>query len=1042
MADRLRKFGPSASIRARGDCAETSLGAAGTSARATAFIWLLALAASVSSANAASANLALQVSAETAPPGGWAQIKISLATPALVGSGRIVMDFDPSVFTAIASPGVFGASGDAYGEATISGLHLDAQFFSPTGGIGRLRGLPVLVISANLASGAQLGKTVAITADESQSQWKDPAGNLYSVSVTPGSVTVGGSLSIRGAYPGGGLLPAGTSVALVGAGFSAATTVSIDGVISSASYSSQQQSMSMTLPAPVDLMGKRIVAKNPDGSEADYYSVLNSMYPIAVQSNGPQGLQPLFPSQAWNVPMTASIGELGGAVAIQNPNTVSVAVRRVTYQNCCGPESIGDDETDTIPPGFWGIYAGHDDSQMVITAPLPIQALQFNVCGAPASGPTCPSPLRVASFAPQVTTSPVNAISWQWQTGSAPPPARTVPFNGDPSMVYTATAATSSGGAWLSVTPQSALDTALTVTADPAGLAPGTYQGAITVTPALGSALTIPATLTVTASEPPPVTASPSSLKFNWVYGAAAPAAQTIAFSTPAGPAPFTAYVNPSQPNLLWLQVTPASGTAAAALTVSVDPTAFGPPQNAIGTFTGSIVINGPNDAITIPVQFTISGLVAYPVSIVFSGQTGTGAQTQSVYLTPNPSAAPSISVATTTGSGWLSAAVKNTAQVDITVNPAGLSQGTYMGVVTINAAGTGSVQVPVTLAVWSAPPALTVTPASLTFVVPVGGLVAQQTFSVTSGGVAVPFTINTTSTGNWLFAVDPNAAPTPAAVTVLAQSPGFAPGEYDGSITVTGPAGAVNVPVTLLVTTGSGVLPSIGSVVNAASQMPGAVAPGEIVTIYGYGVGPSQTAGFTLDSLSNAATMLNGAQVLFDGRPAPLLYGSAGQVNAIVPYEVASQASTAVEVVSSGIKSQAWGVAVTASAPAILTVSGSGAGQGAVLNQDNSVNGASNPAARGSVIQIFATGEGQTSPPGVTGSITQSSNMPVLPVTVTIGGMDCAIQYAGSALGAVAGLLQVNAVVPAGVTPGATVPITLMAGGMRSPDGVTIAVQ
>jgi uncharacterized protein (TIGR03437 family) len=190
-------------------------------------------------------------------------------------------------------------------------------------------------------------------------------------------------------------------------------------------------------------------------------------------------------------------------------------------------------------------------------------------------------------------------------------------------------------------------------------------------------------------------------------------------------------------------------------------------------------------------------------------------------------------------------------------------------------------------------------------------------------------------------------------------------------------------------------------------------------------------------------ATTLNGAQVLFDGRPAPMIYGSAGQVNAIVPYEVANQASTIVEVVSAGTKSEAWGIAVTATAPAILTLSGSGAGQGSVLNQDNSVNGASNPAARGSVIQIFATGEGQTLPAGVTGSITQSdTKVPALPVTVTIGGIDATVQYACSAPGAVAGLLQVNATVPAGVTPGAAVPISLAVGGVRSPDGVTVAVQ
>jgi uncharacterized protein (TIGR03437 family) len=64
----------------------------------------------------------------------------------------------------------------------------------------------------------------------------------------------------------------------------------------------------------------------------------------------------------------------------------------------------------------------------------------------------------------------------------------------------------------------------------------------------------------------------------------------------------------------------------------------------------------------------------------------------------------------------------------------------------------------------------------------------------------------------------------------------------------------------------------------------------------------------------------------------------------------------------------------VAASAPGIFTLDATGIGPGAVLNQDNSVNGVANPAARGSVMSIDATGEGQTSPAGVTGSVTQSS--------------------------------------------------------------------
>ena len=113
------------------------------------------------------------------------------------------------------------------------------------------------------------------------------------------------------------------------------------------------------------------------------------------------------------------------------------------------------------------------------------------------------------------------------------------------------------------------------------------------------------------------------------------------------------------------------------------------------------------------------------------------------------------------------------------------------------------------------------------------------------------------------------------------------------------------------------------------------------------------------------------------------------------------------------------------------------------MLNQDSTSNGPSNPASIGTVIQIYATGEGQTSPLGVTGSVTQSNTKtPVLPVTVTIGGINAAVSYAGSAPDAVAGLLQINAVVPPGVTPGSAVPITLKVGNAVSQDGVTIAVK
>jgi len=250
-------------------------------------------------------------------------------------------------------------------------------------------------------------------------------------------------------------------------------------------------------------------------------------------------------------------------------------------------------------------------------------------------------------------------------------------------------------------------------------------------------------------------------------------------------------------------------------------------------------------------------------------------------------------------------------------------------------------------------------------------------------------------------------------------------------------------VPVTIDVTPASDLSPYMGTIVNAASQIQGAIAPGEIITIYGYSVGPFETAGFAVDSSGKVITSLQGATVLFDGKPAPLIYGSASQLNVMVPYEIASETSTVISLNYGGVTSTAWAVPVATSAPGIFTIAGDGVGPGAVLNQDNSVNSAANPAARGSVIQIYATGEGQTSPAGVTGSVTQSNTKtPLLPVTVSIGGVEAVVQYAGSAPDSVAGLFQVNAVVPEGIAAGSAVPVTVSVGGVQSQTGVTIAVK
>jgi uncharacterized protein (TIGR03437 family) len=134
------------------------------------------------------------------------------------------------------------------------------------------------------------------------------------------------------------------------------------------------------------------------------------------------------------------------------------------------------------------------------------------------------------------------------------------------------------------------------------------------------------------------------------------------------------------------------------------------------------------------------------------------------------------------------------------------------------------------------------------------------------------------------------------------------------------------------------------------------------------------------------------------NGVPAPLIYSATGQMNAVVPYGVGTSGSATIQVKSTGALSATWDVPLAPSVPGVFTLAGTGLGQAAVVNQDGSINGVSNPAARGSVIEVYATGEGLTQPAGVTGSVTSGVITPLLPVTAQVGGMDAHVMFAGSA--------------------------------------------
>lgn len=231
------------------------------------------------------------------------------------------------------------------------------------------------------------------------------------------------------------------------------------------------------------------------------------------------------------------------------------------------------------------------------------------------------------------------------------------------------------------------------------------------------------------------------------------------------------------------------------------------------------------------------------------------------------------------------------------------------------------------------------------------------------------------------------------------------------------------------------------GGIVSAASYLPGPIAPGEIITIFGTSIGPTTAEYTRLNSSGLLDSFLANTRVLFDGIAAPLFYVQANQINAQVPYEVTGNARTSIQVQYNNVFTTPIGVPIAASAPSLFAILG-GIGQGALLNQDATPNSSSNPAARGSVVVLYATGEGKTNPSSVSGKLSSPPYpAPSLPVSVTIAGVPSDIIFVGSAPG-FTGLLQINTRVPLSITAGNHLPVQLTVGGTTSQAGITMAVK
>ena len=303
-----------------------------------------------------------------------------------------------------------------------------------------------------------------------------------------------------------------------------------------------------------------------------------------------------------------------------------------------------------------------------------------------------------------------------------------------------------------------------------------------------------------------------------------------------------------------------------------------------------------------------------------------------------------------------------------------------------------------------------------------VGGNPATRKFSVSSGALPPGLTLD------------------PVAGTITGTVGASAASLYSLSIAATDTgSGVVSKAQSFVIgVNGGNSLVSISSLINSASFSGGAIAPGELVTIQGEMLGPVNGIAFSTNPIASA---LGGTQVTFGTARAPLLYASAKQINAVVPWDIAGQSEITV-VVQSSAGSTSLNVGVADAAPGVFTLDSTGTGQAIAINQDGTMNTPKNPVAAGSYISIYFTGGGVTNPPGLTGSVNDDVVTTLAASSsANVGGVDGIVTYAGSAPGFVGGVNQMNILLSPN-TPSGSQPLMITVAGQSSAATATVSVR
>ncbi len=664
---------------------------------------------------------------------------------------------------------------------------------------------------------------------------------------------------------------------------------------------------------------------------------------------------------------------------------------------------------------------------------------------------------------PKFELSPT-ALDFTFATGSAAS-SQTLSMSGGAVTSPTVTA----GGAWLSVAPPSG--GSMVVTANPEGLAADAYTGRIQA-----GGVSVPVTMTISAA-PQTIVLTQTGLTFTAVAGFSGTLSRSVGvLNTGLGSMNWTARSSVLSGGAGWLTATPASGASesggrAATLDVSVSPAGL-----ASGAYYGQVAVTAPsagNSPQLVSVVLNLlpadqsPGAQVYPTGAIFIGVAGgPNPESQSITLT-NVAAGSATYTSTQSGDGgnWITVTPSqgsvpgfNSSRIALQPNVAGLGPGVFQRAVTfrfgdgslrtVNVAlilrasgGAGASKAPSAAGCAASKLVLLFTSVGTDFNIPAAWpspiemkIVDDCGEPLTTGSAVTtfsngdpPLALTALREGAWAGTWTPRGLSS-SGVSMTSQARNT--GNLQGSVRVSGTVRANPIPPVI----------NPNGIVNSASLAPMApIAPGSLVGIFGTHLADAPLAAQALP----LPTELGQTQVLIGAQELPLLFVSDGQINAVLPFEVAVNARLQVVVRRGTSYTTPVAVTLTQTEPAVFTRDQSGEGQGLAFHAAFRFVDAANPATAGDVIVIYTTGLGEVTPPIPAGTPAplDSLHPTVKPVTVTIGGVNAPqVLFAGLAPG-YTGLYQVNVVVPEGVAAGDAVSVIISAADRPGPP-VTMAVR